>query len=94
MTFLDYLLIESNFSNEEIENEVQTFMFAVSTKHIYRCDYASKSHGDEILKRLNFFFKGHDTTTAAISFCLYELSNNPNVQVRYHLVNFKVFSLQ
>lgn len=28
--FLDFMLSESNFTNEEIENEVQTFMFAVS----------------------------------------------------------------
>lgn len=30
--FLDYMLLESNFTDEEIENEVQTFMFAVSTR--------------------------------------------------------------
>ncbi len=28
--FLDFMLTESDFTDEEIENEVQTFMFAVS----------------------------------------------------------------
>lgn len=27
--FLDFILAESNFTNEEIEDEVQTIMFAV-----------------------------------------------------------------
>ncbi|XP_065214565.1 cytochrome P450 4C1-like isoform X2 [Planococcus citri] len=49
--FLDFLLTKSSFSEAEIENEVQTFMFA-----------------------------GHDTTKATISFCLYCLSRNEDVQ--------------
>ncbi|XKL62370.1 hypothetical protein PGB90_002203 [Kerria lacca] len=49
--FLDFLLKESNFTDKEIDDEVQNFMFA-----------------------------GHDTTTSAMSFCMYALSNNERVQ--------------
>lgn len=52
--FLD-LLIEYNMSDEEIKNQVNTFMFA-----------------------------GHDTTTSAISFTIYCLMKNPEVQEKVY----------
>ncbi|XKL62380.1 hypothetical protein PGB90_002213 [Kerria lacca] len=49
--FLDSILKESNFTDDEIHSEVMSFLFA-----------------------------GHDTTTSAICFCLYQLANYPDVQ--------------
>lgn len=59
--FLNWMLTESNFTDEEIHSEVMSFLFA-----------------------------GHDTTTSAVSFCIYQLSKYPVVQDKTYQEIMKV----
>lgn len=72
--FLDMLLeatVDGKLlGNEEIREEVDTFMFAVS--------FCLKSDCNIIIQHLSL--QGHDTTTSAISFILYNLAKHPDIQ--------------
>lgn len=73
--FLDSMLLESNFTDEEIEDEVQNFMFAVRSDMKEIACRRSKS------LKISFCFQGHDTTMTTMAFCLHSLSQHPEIQV-------------
>lgn len=69
------VLIKANINGKpltdlEIREEVDTFMFEVSLRPIER-------RGDELTA---FHPQGHDTTTSGITFSLFNIARNPEVQ--------------
>lgn len=77
LAFLDILLQSTvdgePLSREEIREEVDTFMFEVRSLLLFL---------PYVALMLSFISQGHDTTSSAMSFALYLLSNHPEVQVR------------
>lgn len=68
--FLDILLqSDAGLTDEEIKNEVDTFMFEVFLQFLVKFEIPC------------LFFQGHDTITSAISFTLYNLSQFKKYQV-------------
>lgn len=60
-------------SNEDIREEVDTFMFEV--KVVLKCfDYVM----------FFFCYQGHDTISSALSFILFEIANHPEVQEKIY----------
>lgn len=72
LAFLDLLLKAQDqdgqsLSDQDIREEVDTFMFEVNYPPI-------------AAKAINLLFQGHDTTAAAIVWTLYLLGSNPEIQ--------------
>lgn len=77
LVFLDSLLAQMNsekLSLDDIQEEVDTFMFEVITFFVFYVEYVLKHE----------YKQGHDTTAAAINFTCYLVASHPDIQAKIH----------
>lgn len=83
-------LLNQGINNNSLdENEADFVDIGIKKKQAFLDTLLQSSVDDQPLTDMEireevdtFMFEGHDTTTSGITFCLYCIANNPNVQQR------------
>lgn len=79
LAFLDLLITASGngsvLTDEDIREEVDTFVSFSLKKFSVICNR-------QFLRNILQMFEGHDTTSAAVSWCLFLMGSNPKIQDR------------